>query len=167
MKCPNCKHTMENRKSKEYRYLESGLDNVILESIDVFECPCGESIVRIPVVDNLHRHIGLRIIGKKAQLTGKEIRFLRKNMGMSALKLAGSIGVDNATISRWENGKQQVSKSHDLLLRLIYCNMKRINPNDIVHIIQDEFPEVENGKVDIPPYVIGEMELSGFQSCAN
>ncbi len=160
MECPSCKHIMENRRLNEYQYLESGLDNVILEGIYTFKCACGESIVKIPVVDELHRLIGLRIIGKNFSLTGNEIRFLRKNMGMSAIKIATLMGVDNATVSRWEHGKQEVSKPHDRLLRLIYCNMKRINPDEIIRIIQDEFPEIQNGHIDIPPYVIPEKEWS-------
>jgi len=167
MKCPNCKHTMGLKKSVRYQYLESGLDNLILEGIDIFECACGENIVRIPAVDKLHRLVGLRIIEKNSPLTGAEIRFLRKNMGMSAISLASLMGVDNASVSRWENGKQKISKPHDLLLRLIYCNMKRINPDEIVHIIQDEFPGIQTRHTDIPPYIIPESEWSRRQSLKN
>ena len=160
MKCPNCKHEMDHNKSVRYHYVESGLDNLFLEDIDIFECTCGESIVRIPAVDELHRLVGLRIIKKNSPLVGSEIRFLRKNMGMSAIKLAGFMGIDNATVSRWENGKQKISKSHDHFLRLIYCNMKRINPDRIVNILQDKFPIIQNNHIDIPPYVIPQEEWS-------
>jgi len=153
---------MEHHKSARYRYVESGLDNLILEDIDVFKCACGENIVRIPGVDELHRLVGMRIIEKNSPLTGSEIRFLRKNMGMSAMKLAGFMGIDNATVSRWENGKQKISKSHDHFLRLIYCNIKRISLDRIVSIIQDEFPSIQNHHIDIPPYVIPQSEWSSL-----
>ena len=151
---------MVHNKTAEYHYVESGLDNLILQDINVFECVCGENIVRIPAVDELHRLVGMRIIEKIAPLTGNEIRFLRKNMGMRAMKLAGFMGIDNATVSRWENGKQKISKSHDHFLRLIYCNLNRINPDRIVRIIQDEFSSIQNNHTDIPPYVIPQAEWS-------
>jgi putative zinc finger/helix-turn-helix YgiT family protein len=162
MKCPNCKHVMKHDTADRYHYIESGLDNLILEGIDIFGCPCGENIVRIPAVDELHKLVGLRIIIKNTPLTGNEIRFLRKNMGMSATKLAGLMGIDNATVSRWENEKQKISKSHDHFLRLIYCNMKRINPKQIVDIIQNEFPSIQNSHMDIPPYVIPQKEWAAL-----
>ena len=164
MKCPTCKQMMEHRNPNKYQYFESGLNNVFLEGVDMFSCACGESIVRIPAVDELHRFIGLRILEKTSSLNGNELRFLRKNVGISAIKLSNLIGVDNATLSRWENGKQSISKPHDLLLRLIYCNMKRINPEEIVHMILDNFPEIQSKHIKIPSYVIPKMDWIGLQT---
>jgi len=167
MKCPNCQKEMENIKAESYQYLESGLDNVVLSGIDIFRCACGEEIASIPSIDQLHTLIGLRLVKKDSLLNGKEIRFLRKNIVVSAQKLAKQMGVDNATISRWENDKQRITKSHDLHLRLIYCNMKRIPPEVINHLIQEEFPKVQEAYKEIPPYVIPQTEWSrGHQRTA-
>ena len=38
VKCPECGKTLRVRKNQEYRYRESGLDNVILTGIRVLEC---------------------------------------------------------------------------------------------------------------------------------
>jgi len=156
---------MTHRVAENYNYLESGLDNVILKGIDVFRCSCGEEVARIPSIGELHRLIGLKLVKKDSLLNGKEIRFLRKNIGVSAQKLARQMGVDNATISRWENNKQRITKSHDLHLRLIYCNMKSIPPEEISRLIQEEFPKVHEAYKDIPPYVITQTEWSRGHSC--
>ena len=160
MKCPACGKEMTQISAEDYHYQESGLDNVILRGIDVFRCPCGEEVAKIPSIDELHTLIGLKLVKKNSLLNGKEIRFLRKNIGVSAQKLARQMGVDNATISRWENNKQRITKSHDLHLRLIYCNMKRIPPEEISHLIQEEFPRVQEAYTDIPPHVIPRAEWS-------
>ena len=45
MKCPICKSEMAcNQES--YHYVESGLENVQLDGIDVFRCSCGEEELR-------------------------------------------------------------------------------------------------------------------------
>ena len=167
MKCHACQKEIKHIIAESYHYLESGLDNVILSGIDIFQCPCGEEVVGIPSIDVLHTLVGLRLVKKDSLLNGKEIRFLRKNIGVSAQKLAKQMGVDNATISRWENDKQRITKSHDLHLRLIYCNMKRIPPEVISHLIQEEFPKVQEAYKEIPPYVIPQTEWSrGHQRTA-
>jgi len=77
MKCSTCQNQMKYAKTREYRYLESGLDNVILSGIDIFQCACGEEVVSIPSIDELHTLIGLRLVKKDSLLNGKEICFLR------------------------------------------------------------------------------------------
>jgi putative zinc finger/helix-turn-helix YgiT family protein len=141
MKCPQCNSEMEC-KAGTHHYEESGLDNVIVKGIDICACVCGEKIVCISKIDELHKLIGVHLIKKKSLLNGKEIRFLRKNMGLTATKLAAYMGVDNATISRWENTKHPITKPHDLLLRVVYSNIKGISQNETKNLIEDEFKKV-------------------------
>ena len=142
MKCPIC--NSETVCTQEpYHYTESGLDYIYLKGIDVCKCSCGETIVSIPAMPQLHSVIGLGIIKKKSLLGGQEIRFLRKNMGLTATKLSRYIGVDNATISRWENGNQAIDKSHDRLIRLVYSTIKDIPKDEVKHLIEEDFVEIE------------------------
>lgn len=102
----------------------------------------------------LNSLIGLNLIKKKSLLSGKEINFLRKNMGLTATKLSLYIGVDNATISRWENGTQNISKPHDYLLRLVYSSIKSIPAEKIKHLIEKDFKEIKPKQKKISKYKI-------------
>ena len=108
----------------------------------------------IPAMPELHSLIGLNLIKKKSLLNGQEIRFLRKNIGLTATKLSKIVGVDNATMSRWENNNQSIDKSHDRLIRLIYSNIKAIPTIEIKHLIEEDFAKIKPQKKDTPQYTI-------------
>lgn len=121
--CWNCKKKLKAIKSKPYRYTESGLNSVILRGIYQFECmACGEKAAEIPRVEELHFVISKILVFKKTLLSGCEIRFLRKEMGLKSNVLAKILSVDPATLSRWENAKGPVDESSDKLLRVIYMS---------------------------------------------
>ncbi len=164
MRCPVCKAEMICRQG-EHHYKESGLDNVYLVGVDIFECSCGERVVNIPAVTELHNKLATDIIKKKSILNGKEIRFLRKNMGLTAVKLAGYLGVDNATISRWEKGKQPIRGANDRLLRLIFSNIKGIPAEEIKHLIEKDFEEITPERKEPAPYMIPRDEWSKIKIC--
>lgn len=155
MKCLNCNSEMIYSEG-EHHYTECGLDNVYLEGVGVCNCSCGEQFVSIPAMPELHSLIGEFILKKKSLLNGKEVRFLRKNIGLTATKLSKIIGVDNATISRWENNSQAIDKSHDRLIRLVYSNFKNIPTSEIKHLIEEDFEKIEPRQQDhdVPPYKI-------------
>ena len=71
------------KTADDHRYRESGLENVVLKGIDIFRCNCGERIVSVPRVLELNALIGENLIRKDSPLAGNEIRFLRKNMGLT------------------------------------------------------------------------------------
>ena len=160
MRCPRCNSEM-TCKPGNHLYDECGVDNVTLKQIDIYSCTCGEKIVLIPEVAELHNLIGLQLIKKKSLLSGKEIRFLRKNMGLTAKKLADYIGVENVTISRWENSKNPISKPHDLFLRVVYSNIKGISPRETRHLIEDDFKRVQPKQKKVQSYTIPRNEWSG------
>jgi putative zinc finger/helix-turn-helix YgiT family protein len=131
-----------NHKIAKYHYTESGLDNIYLAGVENYFCSCGETSVSIPSIMDLHDLIGRGIVNKNTLLTGKEIKFLRKNIGMSGKIFAKTIGIDHATLSRWENGNQVVSNPHDRLIRLTYSNVKGISQKEIQQLIKDKFQEI-------------------------
>lgn len=118
--CPACGRLGETVVG-DYHYLESGLDNVWLCHIELFRCPCGEEGPLIPNPIELHNLIGTRVVTQKHPLSGREIRFLRKRLALTGIKFAELLGVDNATLSRWENDKETPSSLADRCIRLLYA----------------------------------------------
>lgn len=153
MRCPVC-GTETVCQTGKHHYVESGLGNIFISGVEICKCSCGEEIVNVPAVPDLHSLIGHYLVKKKALLTGKEIRFLRKNIGLTGKKLSGYLGVDNATISRWEKGSQAINKANDRFLRLVYCNIRGIPQEEIKHLIEEEFSGIKPKQKEIPNYII-------------
>ena len=61
------------------------------------------------------------LIERPDSLSGEEIRFLRKRLGKRATDFSKELGIDAATLSRIENGKQETGESLDKLIRLVYA----------------------------------------------
>jgi len=105
---------------ENYKYDASGLDNLTLVGIEVRRCQnCGEREALIPRLDELHRVVEVALAVKRERLLPQEIRFLRKGLGLSSLEFAKKIGVDPATVSRWENIESPLAmgKSAERLMR--------------------------------------------------
>jgi putative zinc finger/helix-turn-helix YgiT family protein len=120
-RCRVCGTRMEVRH-ENYKYDASGLDNITLENIEVRHCPkCGERQALIPALAELHKSIALALAEKRERLMPREIRFLRKYLGLSGADFAAKIGVDPATVSRYENTSdpQSMGKQTERLLRLM------------------------------------------------
>jgi len=164
MKCPNCKNKM-NCTQSDYHYTESGLNNIYLSGIEIYHCSCGEEIISLPTVNQLHDLIAIDLIKQKHRLNGRELRFLRKNMGLTAKKLGGYLGIDNATISRWEKGSQPISSPHDRLFRLLYLNMRRVPQDEINAVIQKDFTSISDEQVETPPFMIPREKWSKTGIC--
>ena len=128
--CPNC-HKRGQTHTGKYHYTESGLQNVWLDGVEMFECDCGENFAFIPCTQELHKLIAGILLKREDQLSGREIRFLRKYMGMKAKDFANRLGVKNVTVSRWENGEIIPPESIDRLIRFFYAaemNLIRVAP---------------------------------------
>ncbi|NYT79140.1 helix-turn-helix domain-containing protein [Alcaligenaceae bacterium] len=101
-----------------YHYTESGLRNVWLANGYKVRDVGGEAAVAVHDVDQLHQAIG-RSLARKPKLTGTEVRFLRKEMGMSQKRLADMLGSTEQTVSLWErHGRMPVG--YDRLMRAFY-----------------------------------------------
>jgi len=108
-----------------YRYTESGLTNVWLANgYTIRKTKHGEG-VSIHDMDGLHRALA-RALSNKPRLAGTEVRFLRKEMGLSQRGLGELLGVTDQAVSLWER-KGQLPKTADRLLRLIYVEHDRGN----------------------------------------
>ncbi len=120
-KCAICGGEMSVTKDKPYNYPMGGLQ-VTLLGIPLYTCSvCGEKFTTIPNAEALHKMIGLEICkNKKGLLLPEEIIFLRKELSLNAIGLAGVLGVDPSTLSRWENGKKTIGEGYDRMIRMSY-----------------------------------------------
>lgn len=84
-----------------YHYTESGLNNVWLSNgYKTRATPAGDAVA-IMDADGLHLAIG-RNIAARGYMTGKEFRFLRKELDLSQNRLASWIGMTEDMVSKWE-----------------------------------------------------------------
>jgi len=125
MNCPNCQQLRKTHAGK-YHYTESGLQNVWLLGVEIFKCNCGEKFAIIPCLEELHKLIAMIILKKEDQLSGREIRFLRKHMGLKAKDFAKQIGVMNVTVSRWEREETIPPQPIDRLIRFFYATEMKL-----------------------------------------
>jgi DNA-binding transcriptional regulator YiaG len=102
----------------EYRYTECGLDNVVIEGVSFVQDDKGETVVRIPNINGLHRAIAVAIVKRGMMMSGREMRFLRAEMGMTQAELAEMIHREPLTISRWERGETEIDANAETLVRL-------------------------------------------------
>jgi putative zinc finger/helix-turn-helix YgiT family protein len=116
-RCAECGEPQhEERRTVDYP--ESGLTNVQLANVPVWVCANGHDELEIPAVTQLHELLAHLIIRKPASLTGGEIRFLRRRIGIQAKEFAERIGLTPVALSRFETGKFRVSRRTDLLIKL-------------------------------------------------
>lgn len=103
-----------------YHYIDSGLDNVILESgYREIDTPYGRG-VSIDNLDALHLAIGKWLLNVP-KLNGAEFRFLRHELDMSQGRLARLLGEKEQNIGRWERARDRpVNPSADKVIRALY-----------------------------------------------
>ena len=134
---------------EDYRYEESGLPEVILIDTEIARCQaCGEEMAAIPRVEELHRVLAFALASHPARLTGTEIRFLRTYLGWSGKHFARVMGVDPATVSRWEHDKAPMGIQADRLLRMMVFREKPIEEyatEEIQSVSRDDVPPLKLG----------------------
>lgn len=84
-----------------YHYTESGLSNVWISNGYKTRKTSDGQAVAIMDADGLHQAIG-RHIAAKGYMTGKEFRFLRKELDLSQNRFANWIGLTEDMVSKWE-----------------------------------------------------------------
>lgn len=120
----DCRKEAETRHAtfeNPYHFVESGLPNVYLVGIDYRICPaCKLQAANIPALEDLMTKIARAVVQKEGQLTGAEVRFLRKRLRKKSGEFAKIIGVSPEQMSRWENADNSREESADKLIRVFY-----------------------------------------------
>ena len=110
-----------------YHYTECGLDNVFIEGAGEFEDGAGEDSVTIPAIGQLHRVIAEGIVTHPAKMTGRELRFLRTELGLTQAQLAEILKVKLLTVSRWERNETSINDAAEMLVRLHSATKLRLD----------------------------------------
>ncbi|HMS40589.1 MAG TPA: hypothetical protein PKE69_10205 [Pyrinomonadaceae bacterium] len=144
--CYICPNKPEIKKVALYHYKECGLPNVYLGGIKVAHCKkCGERFPIIPSILRLYEMIGEAVALKPHTLTGIEVKFLRKQLGLTAAEWASYMKTDKTNVSRWENDRQPMSKQADALIRYLYFRLlEEKNDTHIQQNISGRITSVEN-----------------------
>lgn len=140
------------RTTTDYR--ESGLAHVRLVDAPVWECGHGHQEIEIPNAEQLHQLLTSLFIRKPTPLRGTEIRFLRKELGLSGRAFAERLGMTPEHLSRLETGGRGITATIDLLVRLAVAweltRRRRIEfPADVEPFVTrlEAAPDVENHRV--------------------
>ena len=145
--CTNCGEWVTPER-RDYRDEESGLSNVILQGVEVADCPnCGNSDVIIPRMAKIHRAIAQALANSPARLTGEQLRFLRKHLGLSGEQLGRYLHTDRTKISKWERGEDRIGPATDRLVRLLAAALdSELRPG--VSAVAEHLPQIsdESGK---------------------
>lgn len=153
---------VQEKKMVQYRYTESGLDNVIIEGIDFLVDDAGEECISIPNVNGLHRAIAHGIVRKHSGMTGRELRFLRSEMGMTQAQLAAMVHREPLAISRWERGEHDIDSNAEALIRIAATERLRL-PHDAT---VEEIAGWCIPSASTPPLVIDGSDPSNYRLAA-
>lgn len=143
MKCDKC-HKECRKIAGTHHYTESGLDNVWLLNMPMYECNCGHKIFEIPAFMQLHDALAKLIVEKPLDLTREEVKFLRKTLHKSSKELASLLEVSPVTVSRWESGKSKISHAYQLLLKtIVYTHFKHLIVENALEQMKKEREKIE------------------------
>ena len=140
MQCVSCTNSKQLKpRTIVHKYKECGLDNVILDGVKVYECPeCGEKFLDFGNIEQLHKLIADMLLQKQGRLIGKEIRFLRKRIGLSGGHFAKLLGVTPETVSRYENDASEPSEMFDRLVRFAVHDKEPDRDYDLHDLLLNE-----------------------------
>ena len=118
----------KEKQQKAYHYQACGLPNIYLVGgVSFLDTPRGKAVV-IEDVEGLHRAIARRLVDEKKNLTGREFRFLRHEIGLTQQQLALLLHTEVQNVGRWERERgDKVPGPAQGLIRLLYN--EKINRN--------------------------------------
>lgn len=128
-----------------HHYTESGLDDVWLTNGYTLENIDEEEYLSISDVDGLHRAIG-KSLSHRPELTGKQFRFLRKELDLSQVTLAQMLGVSVEAVSLWER-TGNIAPMGQRLLQSLY--LERVNGNPKISDLLKEIADLDREIADL------------------
>jgi DNA-binding transcriptional regulator YiaG len=91
------------------------------------------------------------MVHKPVALTGAELRFIRSYLQMTSTKFGKIFGVTHAAVLKWESGKNKVSPSLELCIRLHVLNHLRAKDKEFRALFKElsleKLSEKPTGKI--------------------
>jgi transcriptional regulator with XRE-family HTH domain len=96
----------------------------------------------------IHRAIAQALANSPARLTGEQLRFLRKHLGLSGDELGSYLHTDRTKISKWENEDDRIGPTTDRLIRLLVASLdSELRPG--VSAIAAHLPQISDKPGDL------------------
>jgi DNA-binding transcriptional regulator YiaG len=117
-----------------YHYTESGLPNVWIENVDVKNDDAGEEVYRIQQIRGLHKAIAETLVSHRVGMSGRELRFLRSEMGLTQAELGEILHKEGLTVGRWERGESPIDPNAETVIRLLAIERLELNSKGVEDI---------------------------------
>lgn len=132
-----------------FRYLACGLDNVFLTSGYRRKERAGQWVTSVEDAEGLHKAIAKHLVLRRKELSGREVRFLRKHLELTQAELGKLFGVTDQTVARYEKGESAFEGAADMLLRLMVAGhaIGAIDPIQLVEEIRESDDVAEDRMV--------------------
>lgn len=101
-----------------HHYTECGLPNVWIRCRQVID-DAGQKVYIISRVGQLHKAIAHEVVNSRGALTGREIGFLRAEMGLTPAEFGRLVHRQASTVARWEHGGAAPDGAMDTLIRML------------------------------------------------
>jgi len=141
MKCTTCK--MQNTETRVVPHYHADLlgapfDITLINSVKEVWCvECQKKLsTTIPELEGLLQAVAWSRAFTSRKLSGEEVRFLRKAVGMKAKAFAEKIEMSPENLSRVENGQKPLGPGSEKLLRFFV--LTRMLDDDVVAKIGNE-----------------------------
>ncbi|MBL4615898.1 MAG: hypothetical protein JKY27_13655 [Magnetovibrio sp.] len=113
---------------KPYRYAECGLENVYVHGLSPLTDDEGEEVYGIQNVNGLHKAIASSIVTYSAAMSGKQLRFLRTEMGFTQAEVGKMVHKEALTVGRWEREECPIDTNADTIIRLVAIERLSLKP---------------------------------------
>lgn len=99
-----------------------GIEVLIKNAVREITCDaCGEQEIEIPDLNGLVRSVAVWRAMEPKQLSGAEVRFMRRALDMTQKEFAAAADVAPETVSRWESGVKGHGSMAEKLIRYFVC----------------------------------------------
>jgi putative zinc finger/helix-turn-helix YgiT family protein len=123
MMCTECgKGRMEEIILPEHTEDLGGIKVKLIDTVRVHRCDkCDEQETEIPDLRGLARAVAIARALYPVQLSGKDVKFMRRALDMTQKKFAEAMEITPETVSRWEGGHQGTGGLAEKLVRHNVC----------------------------------------------
>ena len=139
----------------DYLFVESGLDNVVLRNVKLLKCGrCGNVTPMLSKIKELTQIIASALVLKPSELTGKEIRFLRKYIGLTGEQFGRKLGLTKEHVSRIENEKHPVGAQTERLIRYVSISADpdlQVEMGQLLELLDTIKNEPQKERIEINP----------------